>query len=42
MRQTTLTGINNAATLGSSRGLAVTEINGGTGRGFGLTAVHTF
>jgi len=42
MRATTLTGINNSTTLGASRGLAVTEINGGTGRGFGLTAVHTF
>ena len=35
-------GINSSSTAGSSRGLGVAEINGGTGRGFGLTAVHTF
>ena len=35
------TGVN-AGAAGSSRGLGVVEINGGTGRGFGLTAVHTF
>jgi len=35
-------GINNSTTAGSSRGLGVAEINNGTGRGFGLTAVHTF
>ena len=38
----TSAGINNSTTVGSSRGLGVQEINGGTGRGFGLTAVHTF
>jgi len=38
----TTAGINNSTTVGSSRGLGVQEINGGTGRGFGLTAVHTF
>jgi predicted porin len=32
----------NGGTAGSSRGLGVAEINGGSGRGFGLTAVHTF
>jgi len=35
------TGINNGA-VGTSRSLNVSEINGGTGSGFGLTAVHTF
>jgi predicted porin len=35
------TGVN-AGAAGSSRGLGVVEINGGTGTGFGLTAVHTF
>jgi predicted porin len=35
-------GINASTTAGSSRGLGVQEINGGSGRGFGLTAVHTF
>jgi len=34
--------INGSTTVGSSRGLGVQEINQGTGRGFGLTAVHTF
>jgi predicted porin len=34
--------INGSTTVGGSRGLGVQEINGGTGRGFGLTAVHTF
>jgi len=34
--------INGSTTVGSSRGLGVQEINNGTGRGFGLTAVHTF
>ena len=34
--------INGSTTVGSSRGLGVQEINAGTGRGFGLTAVHTF
>jgi GBP family porin len=41
LRQVSSTGINNN-TIGTSRGLGVVEINGGTGRGFGLTAVHTF
>jgi predicted porin len=38
----TATGINNGTTPGTLRGLGVVEINGGTGSGFGLTAVHTF
>ena len=42
LRAATSAGINNSTTVGSSRGLGVQEINGGTGRGFGLTAVHTF
>jgi len=42
MRASSESGIISGSTLGSSRGLGVTEINGGTGRGFGLTAVHTF
>ena len=41
LMQVSSTGINNN-TIGATRGLSVVEINGGTGRGFGLTAVHTF
>jgi len=39
---TTSASITGTGVAGSSRGLGVTEINGGSGRGFGLTAVHTF
>jgi predicted porin len=42
LRAASSAGINNSTTVGGSRGLGVQEINGGTGRGFGLTAVHTF
>jgi len=42
LRSASSAGINNSTTVGGSRGLGVQEINGGTGRGFGLTAVHTF
>jgi len=42
LRSTTATGINNGTSYGQTRGLGISEINGGTGRGFGLTAVHTF
>ena len=39
---TTSASITGTGAAGASRGLGVTEINGGSGRGFGLTAVHTF
>jgi GBP family porin len=42
LKSTAAGGITAGTTNGSSRGLGVMEINGGTGRGFGLTAVHTF
>jgi len=39
---TTSASVTGTGVAGASRGLGVTEINGGTGSGFGLTAVHTF
>jgi GBP family porin len=42
LKSTSADGITSGTSNGSSRGLGVSEINGGTGRGFGLTAVHTF
>jgi predicted porin len=41
LKAVSATGVN-AGAAGSSRGLGVVEINGGTSSGFGLTAVHTF
>jgi predicted porin len=41
LKASSATGINDGA-VGTSRNLGVAEINGGTGTGFGLTAVHTF